>query len=90
MAQVKHKQQYRSNNESNTLQRASRSKGKISIVGICEKITDDSNYRLQKIGALLINARIRKNDEPELSGSHNVDKQWVIPKLRKEGSPLSH
>lgn len=89
MAQVKHKQQYRSKNESYTLQRTSRSKGKISIVGICEEITDDSNYRLQKIGALLINARIRKNDVPELSRSPNVDKQWVIPKLRKESSPLS-
>ena len=73
MAQVKHKQQYRSNNVRNEPRSSRQSKAQIIIVDIREEITDDSNYRLQKIGELLINARIRQNKEPELSNSPYED-----------------
>lgn len=90
MAQVKHKQQYRSNNEKNNPQSSRRSKGEITIVDIREEVANDSILRLQKIGELLINARIRQNNEPELSNSPNECEQCLIPQLLKKASPSSH
>ena len=80
MAQVKHKQQYRVVNESNKPRSASRSKAQITIVDIREEITDDSNYRLQKIGELLINARIRQGKSGKVQSGIYEDEKWLKQK----------
>ena len=90
MAQVEHKQQYRSNNENNNPQSSRRSKAQINITNIREEIADDSILRLQKIGELLINARIRQNKEPELSNSSDEDEQCLNQLLPQKTSQLSH
>ena len=90
MAQVKHKQRYRSDDENYTPRSASRSKGAINIIRIREEVTNDSILRLQKIGELLINARIRQKSEPELSNSPNEGEQCLNPQLLKKASPSSH
>ena len=90
MAQVVHKQRYRSMNGSYTRQPASRSKGVLNIIAIREEVTNDSILRLQKIGELLINARIRQNNKPELSNSPNECEQCLNPQLLKKASPSSH
>ena len=69
MAQVKHKQLYRRINGQKYSHSSSRSKAQINIVDIREEIKDDSSYRLQKIGELLINARIRQINEAESPNS---------------------
>ena len=84
MAQVKHKQQYRSDYESYTPQSASRSNAQISIVDIREEVTNDSILRLQKIGELLINARIRQNKSRNIQSGTHEDEHCLNPKTYLE------
>ena len=80
MAQVKHKQRYRSDDESYTPRSTSRSKGAINIIGIREEVANDSLLRLQKIGELLINARIRQANSWEVQSSICEDEKWLKQK----------
>ena len=79
MAQVKHKQQYRSYDEKNNPQSSRRSKGEINIIGIREEVTNDSILRLQKVGELLINARIRQAKSGKVQSSIYEDEQCLKP-----------
>ena len=80
MAQVKHKQQYRVVNESNKPRSVSRSKAQITIVDIREEVTNDSLLRLQKIGELLINARILQAKSGNVQSGTNEDENCLNPK----------
>lgn len=80
MAQVKHKQQYRSYDEKNNPQSSRRSKGEINIIGIREEVTNDSILRLQKIGELLINVRIRQNKSGNIQSGTHEDEHCLNPK----------
>ena len=81
MAQVKHKQRYRSDDESYTPRSTSRSKGAINIIGIREEVTNDSILRLQKIGELLINARIRQAKSRNVQSCTHEDENCLTPKI---------
>ena len=84
MAQVKHKQQYRSDDESYTPQSASRSKGEINILDIREELPADLELRLQRIGELLINARIRQDKSRNIQSSTHEDEHCLNPKTYLE------
>ena len=84
MAQVKHKQEHRSNDEKNNPQSSNRSKAKIIVVDIREEVTNDSILRLQKLGELLINARIRQNKSRNIQSGTHEDEHCLNPKTYLE------